>query len=177
MGDAAGPESCHGARYPGEALRFLVRDRGKFIAAFDEVFRADGVRITKTRSKHHERMRSASGSWEHSARSARPDADLQQKRHPSKILTGYTEHYTIAVRIKPAASDRRDRDQGHATDHRPGRPPLHPAATDPRRLDQPVPRGRLTRRSRVTTQFWSTTGLRAHVDRRESTFGCYRQRA
>ena len=32
-----------------EALRFLVRDRDtKFIAAFDEVFRSDGVRIIKT---------------------------------------------------------------------------------------------------------------------------------
>ena len=32
-----------------EAQRFLVRDRDtKFIAAFDEVFRADGLRIIKT---------------------------------------------------------------------------------------------------------------------------------
>lgn len=45
------------------ALRFLVHDRDtKFVATFDEVFRACSVRIITTRHKPRGRTRSASGS-------------------------------------------------------------------------------------------------------------------
>jgi transposase InsO family protein len=77
-----------------EALRFLVRDRDtKFTAAFDEVFRADGLRIIKTPPQAPR----ANAICERVVGTLRREVLDQMlifnKRHLSKILTEYVEHY------------------------------------------------------------------------------------
>jgi hypothetical protein len=53
------------------AAKFLVRDRDtKFSASFDEVFRAEGLRVIKTLSRHHVRTPSPNVSWGRSVESA-----------------------------------------------------------------------------------------------------------
>lgn len=77
-----------------EALRFLVRDRDtKFIAAFDQVFRADGVRIIKTPPQAPR----ANAIYERAVGTLRRELLdrmlIFNERHLSKILTEYTRHY------------------------------------------------------------------------------------
>jgi putative transposase len=77
-----------------EALRFLVRDRDtKFIAAFDEVFRAAGIRIIKTPPQAPR----ANAICERVVGTLRRELLDQMlifnHRHLSKILTEYAEHY------------------------------------------------------------------------------------
>jgi hypothetical protein len=94
MGDAAGPESGLevGARM--EALRFLVRDRDtRFIAAFDEVFRADGVRIIKTPPQAPRANAICERVVGTLRREVLDRTLILNARHLSKILTEYTEPY------------------------------------------------------------------------------------
>ncbi|MCO6003523.1 transposase [Actinoallomurus purpureus] len=77
-----------------EPLRFLVRDRDtKFIAAFDEVFRAAGTRIIKTPPQAPR----ANAICERIVGTLRREVLDQMlifnHRHLSKILTEYAEHY------------------------------------------------------------------------------------
>jgi putative transposase len=77
-----------------DALRFLVRGPDtKFTAAFDEVFRADGVRIIKTPPQAPR----ANAICERLIGALRHEVLDQilifNKRHLSKILTEYAEHY------------------------------------------------------------------------------------
>jgi hypothetical protein len=87
-----------------EALRFLVRDRDtKFIDTFDEVFRADGVRI---RHKLHGRTRSASGLSERSAGSCSTGRSSSTRGICPRSSPNTPGTITITVRISPAVSDR-----------------------------------------------------------------------
>jgi putative transposase len=77
-----------------ESLRFLVRDRDtKFIAAFDEVFRADGLRIIKTPPQAPR----ANAICERVVGTLRREVFdrtlIFGERHLSKILAEYAEHY------------------------------------------------------------------------------------
>jgi transposase len=77
-----------------DALRFLLRDRDtKFIAAFDEVFRAGGVRVIKTPP----RAPRANAICERVVGTLRREVLDQMlifnEKHLSKILTEYAEHY------------------------------------------------------------------------------------
>jgi transposase InsO family protein len=77
-----------------ETLRFLVRDRDtKFVAAFDEVFRAAGIRIIKTPPQAPR----ANAICERIVGTLRREVLDQMlifnHRHLSKILTEYAEHY------------------------------------------------------------------------------------
>jgi transposase InsO family protein len=77
-----------------DALRFLVGDRDtKFIAAFDEVFRAAGIRIIKTPPQ----VPRANAICERIVGTLRREVLDQMlifnHRHLSKILTEYAEHY------------------------------------------------------------------------------------
>lgn len=72
----------------------MVRDRDtKFIVAFDEVFRADGVRIIKTPPQAPR----ANAICERVVRTLRREVLdrmlIFNERHLSKILTEYAEHY------------------------------------------------------------------------------------
>ncbi len=76
------------------SLRFLIRDRDtKFIAAFDEVFRADGARIIKTPPQAPR----ANAICERVVGTLRREVPGQMlifsEKHLSKILTEYVEHY------------------------------------------------------------------------------------
>jgi transposase InsO family protein len=77
-----------------EALRFLVRDRDtKFIAAFDEVFGADGVSIIKTPPQAPR----ANAICERLVGTLRREVLdrmlIFNGRHLFKILTEYAQHY------------------------------------------------------------------------------------
>jgi hypothetical protein len=77
-----------------ETLRFLVRDRDtKFVAAFDEVFRAAGIWIIKTPPQAPR----ANAICERIVGTLRREVLDQilifNHRHLSKILTEYAEHY------------------------------------------------------------------------------------
>jgi hypothetical protein len=77
-----------------DSLRFLVRDRDtKFVAAFDEVFRAGGVRIIKTPPQSPR----ANAICERVVGTLRRELLDQMlifnETHLSKILTEYAEHY------------------------------------------------------------------------------------
>jgi transposase InsO family protein len=77
-----------------DALRFLVRDRDtKFIAAFDEVFRACGVRIIKAPPQAPQ----ANAICERVVGTLRREVLDQMlifnEKHLSKILTEYIKHY------------------------------------------------------------------------------------
>jgi putative transposase len=90
-----------------DALRFLVRDRDtKFIAAFDEVFRADGVRIIKIPPQAPRANATCERVIGTLRREVLDRMLIFNERHLSRILTEYAEHLTITVRTRPAASDR-----------------------------------------------------------------------
>jgi transposase InsO family protein len=77
-----------------EALRFLVRDRDTtFIAAFDEVFRAAGVRIIKTPPQ----ALRANAIWDRVVGTLRREVLdrmlIFNESRLSNILTEYAEHY------------------------------------------------------------------------------------
>jgi putative transposase len=77
-----------------EALRFLVRDRDtKFIAAFDEVFRAEGVRIIKTPPQAPRANAICERVIGTLRRELLDRMLILNERHLSKILTEYAEHY------------------------------------------------------------------------------------
>ena len=77
-----------------DALRFLVRDRDtKFIAGFDEVFRAGGIRIIKTPPQAPR----ANAICERVVGTLRREVLDQMlifnEKHLSRILTEYVKHY------------------------------------------------------------------------------------
>jgi putative transposase len=77
-----------------EALRFLVRDRDtKFIAAFDEVFRADGLRIIKTPPQAPRANAICERIVGTLRREVLDQMLILNERHLSKIITEYAEHY------------------------------------------------------------------------------------
>ena len=77
-----------------EALRFLVRDRDtKFIAAFDEVFRADDVRIIKAPPQAPRANAICERIIGTLRRELLDRMLVYNERHLSKILTEYAEHY------------------------------------------------------------------------------------
>ncbi|MGH3374965.1 MAG: integrase core domain-containing protein [Actinoallomurus sp.] len=77
-----------------ETLRFLVRDRDtKFIAAFDEVFRADGVRIIKTPPQAPRANAICERAIGMLRREVLDRMLIFNERYLSKILTEYAEHY------------------------------------------------------------------------------------
>ena len=102
------------------SLRFLIRDRDtKFVAAFDEVFRADGVRIIKTPPQAPR----ANAICERVVGTLRREVPGQMlifsEKHLSKILTEYVEHYNDH---RPHQSrgqrPRHRRNHGHVADYR-----------------------------------------------------------
>jgi putative transposase len=77
-----------------DSLRFLVRDRdAKFIAAFDEVFRAGGVRILRTPPQAPQ----ANAICERVVGTLRREVFDQMlifnEKHLAKILAEYADHY------------------------------------------------------------------------------------
>jgi putative transposase len=77
-----------------DALRFLVRDRDtKFIAAFDDVFRAVGIRIIKTPPQAPRANAICERIVGMLRREVLDQTLIFNHRHLSKILTEYAEHY------------------------------------------------------------------------------------
>ena len=79
-----------------EALRFLLRDRDtKFIATFDNVFQADGIRIIKTPPQAPR----ANAICERVIKTLRREVLdwmlIVNEKQLSKILTEYAEHYSV----------------------------------------------------------------------------------
>ena len=94
MGGPAGPEPDHRVGRPDGHVRSLVRDRDtEFIATFDDVFRADGVRTIKT-PPQAPRANAICERIVGTLRRELLDRMLVfNERHLSKTLTGYVEHY------------------------------------------------------------------------------------
>jgi putative transposase len=80
----------------GDGLKFLIRDRDtKFIAAFDAVFTAVGVRIIKTPIRAP-RANAIAERWISSARHECLDRMLiTSERHLRLVLSEYVEHYNV----------------------------------------------------------------------------------
>lgn len=77
-----------------DSLRLLVRDRDtKFIAAFDEIFRAGGVRIIKTPPQAPRANAICERVVGTLRREVLDQVLIFNEKHLSKILTGYAEHY------------------------------------------------------------------------------------
>jgi putative transposase len=77
-----------------DTLRFLVRDRDtKFIAAFDEVFRAGGVRVIKTPPQAPRANAICERLIGTLRREVLDQMLIFNERHLSKILTEYAKHY------------------------------------------------------------------------------------
>jgi transposase InsO family protein len=77
-----------------DALRFLVRDRDtKFITAFDEVFRAGGVRIIKTPPQAPRANAICERVVGTLRREVLDQVLIFNERHLSEILTEYAAHY------------------------------------------------------------------------------------
>jgi hypothetical protein len=104
-----------------ESFKFMIRDRdSKFTALFDEVFRAEGIRIVLTASQAP-RMNAIMERWVGSVRRELLDWILiVNAAHLRKVLTEYEDHFNAPTpRIEPgqpaesATRPRGRRYQGH----------------------------------------------------------------
>ena len=77
-----------------ESFRFMIRDRdSKFTALFDEVFRAEGIRIVLT-APQAPRMNAITERWVGSVRRELLDRILiVNAAHLRKVLTEYEDHF------------------------------------------------------------------------------------
>jgi len=75
-------------------FKFLIRDRdAKFTAMFDQVFRAEGIRVVLT-APQAPRMNAITERWVGSARREILDRILiVNERHLRKVLTGYKTYF------------------------------------------------------------------------------------
>jgi putative transposase len=83
------------AEYPAPTgLKFLIRDRdAKFTAMFDEVFRAEGIRVVLT-APHAPRMNAIMERWVGSVRRELLDRILiMNAHHLRKVLAEYESHF------------------------------------------------------------------------------------
>jgi putative transposase len=82
------------ARWDTVPFRFLIRDRdSKYVSAFDEVFRTEGLRIVSTPIQASKATPSPSGGSERSGPSAWTGPLVLGRRHLERILHTYLDHY------------------------------------------------------------------------------------
>jgi putative transposase len=96
VGDPAGPQRHRHLTDRAESVRFLIHDRDtKFTVSFDEVFRSEGLRITRTP------VRAAAGERLHGTvvRDLRPECLdrllIVGRRHLEAVLREYASHYNV----------------------------------------------------------------------------------
>jgi transposase InsO family protein len=102
-------------------IRFLIRDgAGQFVAAFDEVFRADGATIIRT-PPYTPVANAYAERWIATARRELLDRTLIWNRHQlEQLLAGYVEHYNTH---RPHRSlDQRAPNSRMVVEHRAGQP-------------------------------------------------------
>jgi putative transposase len=94
VGGPAGPQTGHPARRSSRAAALLVHDRdAKFSAAFDEVFRTEGVAVIRTPFK----VPNANAHAERWVRTVRAECldwlPIVGRRQLERVLCTYVDHY------------------------------------------------------------------------------------
>jgi transposase InsO family protein len=94
VGAAAGPELAHDLEDAGTRVKFVLHDRdASFTAAFDELFRAAGVRVIRS-AVQAPRMNSIMERWIGSCRRELLDRTLVwNQRHLMTVLREYEDFY------------------------------------------------------------------------------------
>jgi transposase len=98
-----------------EPIRFLIHDRdSKFTAAFDEVFRSDGIRTIRTPVRAP-RANAFIERWIGTVRRECLDRILiVNRRHLERVLPAYIRHYNEHRPTAPSTSDRQSKNRRQA---------------------------------------------------------------